>query len=140
MKKPLLLLSILACLFFVNCSEDDSDDFLSPLVGTWETTSLTSSGCNDPQENGTLTCTGAPCFELTINSNGTYSFQDNTEDPVTTETGTIEVTATTFSACETGETDCSADPYTIDGDELTVMFQEDDSPGCTFTVVFNRST
>lgn len=138
MKKTLLLLLVSSSLFLVNCNDDD-DDFLGPLVGDWEAFTISTTGCTDQQQNGTLTCTGLPCFELTINSNGTYSFQDNTEDPVETETGTVEVSETTFTACPTGESGCEPDSYTLVGDVFTVMFEEDDSPGCTFTVAFNRA-
>lgn len=122
-------------LLFLGCS-DDEEDFLTPLVGTWETSLITTSGCSDPGDNGTLTCTGGPCIEVTINSNGTYSFQNNIDQ--TSETGTVTVTATTINLCETGATDCEGETYSLAGNTLTISFTEDDSPGCLFTIVFTK--
>ena len=122
-------------MFFLSCS-DDEKDFLTPLVGTWETSLITTSGCTDPDENGTLTCQGGPCLSVTINSNGTYTLQNNIDQ--TSEAGTVTVTATSITICETGDTGCEADPYSLVGNTLTLTFTEDDSPGCLFTIVFTK--
>ena len=125
----------ISILLFLGCS-DDEEDFLTPLVGTWETSLITTSGCSDPSDNGTLTCTGGPCIEVTINSNGTYSFQNYIDQ--TSETGTVTVTATTINLCETGATDCEGETYSLAGNTLTISFTEDDSPGCLFTIIFTK--
>lgn len=122
-------------ILFLGCSNDE-EDFLTPLVGTWETALITTSGCSNPNDNGTLTCTGGPCIEVTINSNGTYTLQDNIEQ--NSEAGTVTVTATTITLCETGATDCEAETYSLSGDKLTFTFTEDDSPGCLITIVFTK--
>ena len=122
-------------ILFLGCSNDE-EDFLTPLVGSWETFVITSTGCVDPDENVTLTCSGGPCIEVTINSNGTYTLQDNIEQ--TSEAGTVTVTASTITLCETGATDCEAETYSLSGDKLTLTFTEDDSPGCLFTIVFTK--
>lgn len=124
-------------LLFLGCSKDD-EDFLTPLVGSWETYSIVSSGCNDPDENGTFTCSGGPCIAVTINSNSTYILQFNLDNPPFTETGTVTVTASTITLCETGATDCSAESYTLSGDTFVISFTDDDSPGCTFSATFTR--
>ena len=99
---------------------------------------MVSTGCLDPDENVTVTCTGGPCIEVTINSNSTYSLQINLDNPPNTETGTATVTASTITFCETGATDCDPLNYTLSGDTLTITFTEDDSPGCLFTMVFTK--
>jgi hypothetical protein len=135
MRKFKLLLLGLSMAVFVNCGGDDENEFLAPLAGTWNISKLTSSGCNDSAEDGELTCTGTSCFVLTINSNGTYTLVDNTEQPATTDSGTIDATATTVTLCETGDTDCTPDSYTIVDGNLSVKFSDEDSPGCEFTAV-----
>ncbi len=122
-------------MLFLGCSNDD-EDFLTPLVGTWESSLITTSGCTDPADNGTLTCTGGPCFVVNINSNSTYTLQNNVEQ--TSEAGTVTVTATTINLCETGATHCEAETYSLSGDTLTITFTEDDSPGCLFTIVLTK--
>lgn len=109
---------------------------MTPLVGTWETYSMVQSECTDPDEEGTLTCTGGPCFELAINSNGTYVLTDNIDQ--STETGTVSVDATTITICETGETDCSAESYTLSGNTLVIIAADDDVSGCTLTINFQK--
>ena len=122
-------------LLFLGCSNDD-EDFLTPLVGTWETSTFTTSGCNDPLDNETINCTGAPCISVTINSNSTYTLQNNLDQ--SSDAGTVTVTATTITLCETGATDCEAETYSLSGDKLTVTFTEDTSPGCLFTIVLTK--
>ena len=133
-KLTTLFLGLFIILFF-GCSNDE-EDFLTPLVGTWETSEISTSGCTDPNDNETLTCTGLPCMVVSINSNGTYTFQNNLEQ--TSEAGTVTVTASTINLCETGATDCEAETYSLSGDKLTITFTEDDSPGCLFTIVFTK--
>jgi hypothetical protein len=125
----------LCVLLFLGCS-DDEEDFLTPLVGTWETSEMVTSGCTDPDENGSLTCTGGPCLSVTINSNSTYTLENNIDQ--SSEAGTVTITATTINLCETGSTDCEAETYSLSGDKLTITFTEDDSPGCLFTIVFTK--
>ena len=127
----------LCLILFIGCNKNE-EDFLTPLVGTWETFVIASTGCDNPDDNGTLTCTGGPCFEVSINSNGTYILQDNTDLPIYTETGTVTVTASSITLCETGATDCSPETYTLSGDTLVIIFTDDDSPGCTFTATFSK--
>jgi hypothetical protein len=129
------LLLGLCIVLFIGCSKDE-EDFLTPLVGTWETSEIITTGCSDPADNGSLSCTGGPCFVVTINSNSTYTLQNNVDQ--TSEAGTVSVTATTINLCETGDTGCEAQNYSLSGDKLTITFTEDDSPGCLFTIVFTK--
>jgi hypothetical protein len=126
----------LCVLLFLGCS-DDEEDFLTPLVGTWETYEMAISGCTDPLDDQIYTCQGGPCMSVTINSNSTYTLQNNLDQ--SSEAGTITVTATTINLCETGSTDCEAEVYSLSGDKLTITFTEDDSPGCLFTIVFTKT-
>ena len=137
MTKLTTLVLGLCVVLFIGCNKNE-EDFLTPLVGTWETFSISSTGCDDPDSNGTLTCTGGPCFVVAINSNGTYNLQDNTVLPVQTETGTVTVTANSITLCETGATDCSPEIYTLTGDTLVIIFTDDDDPGCIFTAPFSK--
>jgi hypothetical protein len=126
-------------LLFLGCS-DDEEDFLTPLVGSWETYAMTLSGCTDPGDNGSFICEEGPgflpCLAVTINSNSTYNLQFNLDDPPSTETGTATVTANTITFCETGSTDCDPLSYVLTGDALTITFTEDD--GCLYTLVFTK--
>lgn len=126
----------LSLLLIISCSKDDEPDYLTPLVGTWETYSLVFSECTDPDDNATGTCTGAPCFEIAINSNGTYVFTDNITQEG--ETGTITADATMITLCETGETDCDTSSYTLSGSTLVVIVDDDEDSGCTLTINFQK--
>lgn len=140
MKKKLYFLLLLATpLFLINCGDDDGDgDFNAQFVGQWEATSVTSTGCDNSEENGTLTCSPF-CFQVEFNDDRTYSLTDGTGDPVVDESGTFEATATTLNLCSDGT--CDSDPATyafIDDDTVAVTFTDDDSPGCQFTATFTR--
>jgi hypothetical protein len=132
MKRTGFFLLGLSLLLIISCSKDDEPDYLTPLVGTWEAFSQVFSECTDPDEEGTLTCTGGPCFEVAINSNGTYVLTNNITQ--SSETGTVSVDATTITICETGDTDCSGDIYTLSGNTLVVIVADDEDTGCTITI------
>ena len=136
MKRTGFFLLGLSLLLTISCNNDDEPDYLTPLVGNWETFSLATTGCNDPNDNVGFNCTGdIPCLELAINSNGTYVLTENITQ--SSETGTVTADATTITLCATGETDCTGETYTLSGSTLIVIATDDDD-GCTMTINLNK--
>jgi len=142
MKNLLTMLLGVSLLFFVSCGDDD-EDFLAPMVGTWDTFSIVTSGCTVVDENGTSTCVDdknlpVACVTITIKSDGTYTLIDNLEDPAETQSGMVTVTATMITICETGIDDCEPDLYVLTGDTFSVTFTDEDSSGCLFAATFTK--
>lgn len=114
-------------------------DLLAPAIGTWTMTSMTRANCNDSGQNGSDNCI-TDCPTLTISSDCTYAFSEDGSS--NTETGYIVVSETLVMLCPDGE-DCDfmndADSYTLDGNILTVMTDDDsDFPGCDVTYVLTK--
>lgn len=61
-----LLISLAFPLVFSSCKDDESKG--ASLVGTWEETSYVSSGCVDPTDNESFTCTSA-CERIVVTEN-----------------------------------------------------------------------
>lgn len=137
MKTYLNFIFILSILFLYSCGSEE-EDFLSPLVGTWESSTVIATNCTDSDENGTLTCTNTYCIRVTINSDGTYTLNNNLDDPSTSESGNITVTSSNLTLCASNSVNCDddSDPYSLSGGELSVGFTDEDSPGCNFTANF----
>ncbi|WP_420318451.1 hypothetical protein [Ekhidna sp.] len=142
MKKILnLVLALVITLTSSSCGDDDEGpDFITPFVGTWQANSLTATGCNNSEDNGTFTCDPEPyCLQITIESDGSYTLMEAGSQ--TTETGSISATATRLNICENGS-DCDDAQYSFNGsNSFTVIITDDadsDTPGCTNTLTFTK--
>jgi hypothetical protein len=139
MNKIKLLALIVFPLLLANCDEKDLPGPLDLLAGTWEASSIVTTGCDDTSQNGTLECDPF-CLSITIKSDGTYTLIDGLEDPVSTESGVISATVDKLTICATGE-DCSSDPpasYSLNGSSLVVTFTDQDLPGCQLKATFSK--
>ncbi|WP_420577816.1 hypothetical protein [Ekhidna sp.] len=138
--KLYFLLLLTAPLFLINCGDDDDDNgYLSALVGTWESTSITVSNCPSADDNGTITCDPF-CINIEINADGTYTLQQANPETqqIETENGTLTVTVSTIHLCEDGDSCDDNDPanYVKNSDtQLTVTFFSDE---CQNTAVFTK--
>ncbi len=146
MKKLLTAFACLSLVFLWSCSEEDEggngDDYLADLVGEWMITLQTNTGCDNSMYDGILDMDNSSSLHVTINANSTYSISQCGEID---ETGDIlEVTATTITLCETGDTDCEPEMYSLNGNTLTVTPSDPDDSGdlagcnVTFTLEKNR--
>lgn len=139
--RAFLSLSFIALLLCLASCGSEEEEFLTPLVGTWESSTVTAANCTDPDENGTTTCSNTYCIRVTINSDGTYTLNNNLDDPPSTESGNITATSSTISMCESGNSNCGdadTNTYSLSGGKLSVTFTDDDSPGCNFTATFDK--
>ncbi|WP_424961230.1 hypothetical protein [Ekhidna sp.] len=132
MKKIILLLSVVALIWVMGCKDDDESD---SFVGTWVAQTLTVSGCDDPNRNGTsnLQCSDA-CYRLTLQGNGDFSYQQG----FTVQSG-FWVLDGKLKLCsdEEGETVC--DEYMADLAQSSLILTTDStSAGCVSTYVFLR--
>ncbi|WP_370086495.1 hypothetical protein [Ekhidna sp.] len=123
-----------------SCGDDDggSADYIAQFVGTWQSSIITSTGCSNPDENGTLNC-DPYCFQITIESDGSYTLIDAIDQ--TTETGTLTATESRFTLCTSGNTNCQEgeDGYSFsNATTFTATFTDDESPGCVFSATFNK--
>lgn len=137
--KIYFLLLLTTPLFLINCGSDDGDaDYISQFVGTWQSSSVVSTGCTNSEDNGTLTCTPF-CYQAVFTAQGTYSLIDGTSGQGINESGTFKATGTTLTLCEDGT--CDDDPATYEftnDNTVVVTFTDDDSPGCQFAATFNK--
>ncbi|MEL6389047.1 MAG: hypothetical protein AAFQ02_02730 [Bacteroidota bacterium] len=139
---------ILLC---TSCSSDD-DDGLN-IDGTYQITSLSTTGCNDPEENFTANLDSDGCFTLDsetacmttremIFNNGTFeytyvilieagnvSFSDRTAG-----TGTYTIDGSTVTVCEIN--DCSTASVTNNGNTISLSITEDD--GCVARITAEK--
>ena len=134
MKKVFILFSVVASVVFTSCSKDDDKQITpeSELVGSWRFTADLS-GENDEQRSEATGCNAQNL--LIFKSNQTFEYveydsvdQDDTNcklSELEKETGVWTISSDgvidfTFD----GEDDSSASEYAINGDELTLGFQD----------------
>lgn len=134
-----ILGALIVPLLLLSCDEDSVPGPLDLLAGSWEASSIVTSGCDDTTQDGTLECDPF-CLRITINSDGTYTLTDGLESPPSTESGVITATLDKISLCAKGE-ECSGaspDSYTLNGSNLVVTFSDDDLPGCELKASFEK--
>ncbi len=139
MNKLKLLGALIVPLLLSSCDEDSLPGPLDLLAGTWEATSIVTTGCNDASQNGTLDCDPF-CLSITINSDGSYTLTDGLESPPSTESGVITATLDKISLCAKGD-ECSANTpagYSLNGSSLVVTFTDEDLPGCELKASFSK--
>jgi hypothetical protein len=125
MKKAILQFSYVAvvCLCIISCKDDPAPP---SIVGTWTETSYVVSGCDDPTENESETCTSScdviVITDTTISSDGDTQTYTKTGTTITVVYGSISVTAS----------------YTVTETTL-VLTQDDDFGGCKYVSTFKRS-
>lgn len=137
MKRYILSLAALVVLttLFSGCKKDTVEP-KDGIIGVWSSSNIVISGCEDEADNGTITC-DLSCISLRINENETYVKVDSREeDNVITSEGTVTVSGSDLIFCETNS-GCTRQPFTLDGDNLTVSFSDDD--GCSTTETYFRS-
>ena len=141
--KNLLLFTLLGALLLTSCGGDDS------ISGTWVVTSLSSTSCDDPEENqsssafSTTACTATSIDECLYIS---YTFTETTLATVTsfafqgmvsteTDSGTYTTDGDQITICDAG--DCDTATYTIDGDTMTITGTDPDD-GCVTRITAVR--
>lgn len=127
MKKSILQLSLFAIVFL--CVLSCKDDPTPPsLVGTWTETSSVASGCDDPSDNESVTCTtGCEVIVIsatTITSDGDSQSYTKTATTISVTDGPISYTVA----------------YTVT--ETTLVITQEGSAltdGCKYVTTYKRS-
>lgn len=127
------IFALLLCSVIVfSCDPDDDTNPLDELIGTWDLTNISITGCNDPlnnsvdgqpigciNEDGIQICAVA---EITFDENGTFTQRS---------TATFTLLATGISQT-VNQLDTST--FTINGNEITIC-SDGDCETATFSVV-----
>ncbi len=107
-------------LAFTSCKDDENAG--SSLIGTWEEVSFVSSGCVDPADNETFSCTSS-CERIVVTENTvkfdndpviSYSINGN-QITLTETSGSISITITVM--------------YEVNGNTLIITQQDSASDG-----------
>jgi hypothetical protein len=128
-KSTYLIILIASLVFlFEGCKKDDDPTPAEQLVGSWKEVSFASTGCTDPNENESETCT-TNC-ETLVASGSTLTFPGEPPYAYTANGNTLTVTAggQTFTAT-----------IAISGSTLTFTIQ--DSPadgGCKNVITYSK--
>ncbi len=117
-------------LAFSSCKDDENEG--ASLVGTWEETSYTSSGCIDPADNETYTCTSS-CERIVVT--GSTITIDN-EPPINY---TVNGNQITLSQTFGSATITFTVTFVLTDTTLTITQQDDASDGgCKNVSVYKR--
>lgn len=113
----LSLVGIACLLMVVAC--DKKDDPSNPLIGTWKFASQVRSGCTDPLDNGSETCTLTldECGYLVLTAT-TYTYYPPTGTG-SSESGTYVTSGSTLTSTPTGGVANDPLTYTVSGGTLT---------------------
>jgi hypothetical protein len=138
MKRLKVHLSLLSMILFLySCDDDGNNNKLNKLVGTWASTYVEFSNCDDPTDDIQVIdgmCGTVPCLVLAINSDGIYSVVINFDVIPETEAGTITISGNTIEICEGGGVDCQTFSYSVDGNTLTMVSSDD----CDLDLIFDK--
>lgn len=128
----ILSITLVCVITLLACDPNDDENPMDQLVGTWDVTSVSITGCSDPQDNspngediiGCFTDSGFEfCRELsitfTVDGNMVWNFRSS---------GTNLATDQTFTEDET-----ETSTFSVDGDRVTICTDGDCGNG-TFTV------
>ena len=147
MKKVLFLLVLGFTTVFVGCGSDDDE---SSIVGAWEITQFTTTGCDNSDDNISLDFSDGNCFEedgfelcveieFEFKADGTMKVKMTSvifgTQTTETENYNYNVSGNSITVCENNN-ECSTETFTLNGDTLTFKFSDVD--GCTVTLTAKR--
>lgn len=125
------LLIVIIPVSFFSCKDDD-ENLGAALIGTWEEKSFVSSGCIDPDENETFTCTSS-CERIVV-TNNTIKIDNDPAIPYTINGNKLTITESSG-----GITISITVTFEISGNTLTITQQDDASDGgCKNVSVYTR--
>lgn len=131
----LLLISIFCQLVLSSCNDNDNDK-VNPIVGTWTLTSSTQVDCDNPDNEGTetYTCTSTDCQKVTFTTDGKYTDEEIVGGVTETQNGTYTLSGNQIITCDATD-DCGVVTYTVSGDTLTITLRD---AGCDQTLVLKK--
>ncbi|MBL7851260.1 MAG: lipocalin family protein [Cyclobacteriaceae bacterium] len=133
-----LTCAILVLFIVTGCSKKD-DPATPSIVGTWVTTSATTSACEDPNDNGTEICASScNVYEYKADGTGTIT---NSSGTLATFTYSVSGTTLTTTVTYAGGGAPASGTYqiTVTATTLTRVYEDAASGGlCTFTWTYAR--
>ena len=125
-----LLILLIAPLLLMNCKEDE----VNAHVGTWIGTTMVATGCTLDEDNFSdeLACDENSCYRLTVNEDGTFSYQEG----LRTNSGTWSNSKNVLSLCtlDDGEEECIE--YNTNIFTKLSLSLLDEETGCTVATTF----
>lgn len=139
---------LMALLVFGACKKKEDDTPTPDLVGTWKVNYVKSSNCDTIEDNTILDLTTSDCIEFfgfetcfdisyEFKADGAFNSSVITEINILgqvqteteTTTGTWSVEGNTLTICESNSS-CVDAQYTLSGNNLTFMINDDPDDGC----------
>ncbi len=122
-----ILLIVLMPLVFAGCKKDDDPSPNASLVNSWTEVSYVASGCTDPTENESTTCTTG-CETLVISATTINFFGISLPYTVSGNTISIDILG-----------DIEKVTYVITGTTLVVTAQESEADGnCKYVSTYKK--
>ncbi len=126
--KSVIFVLILVSAAVWSCTKEENENPKDALQGTWSSTKVETTGCEDEADNGVAECP-LSCITFTVNQEN-YTKENVIEpDNPQTESGTISVAEGEMILC-TSETNCRRLNYELNDGKLTVTYSDDE--GCNF--------
>ncbi len=118
----------------MNCKEDDDAGDL--YIGNWLGSKIEATGCNSDGDNFSTNpvCDANSCYSLSINSDGTFSYQQGLD----TIAGTWSLSGSELSLCVDEEDELVCVVYQTTLGEVLTLSLTSESSGCTNTITFGR--
>ena len=147
MKNILLFLFVSSTFLITSCGSDSVEE---SIIGKWEISSFSATGCDDASDNVSFNFNDGNCFdqsgqefcleiEFEFKSDGSMIQKTTTMFLGTQDSETVNynysVDGNNITVCETA-TDCSTQSFTINGNTLSFGFQ--DSDNCNVTISAKR--
>jgi hypothetical protein len=141
MKKNKWINLVMVLLLFASfsCDDDDDDDQKSNLLGFWSLSKITTTNCDDPDDNMStaITCDDLLCIEIEFLNNDKvivnyvlFGEQDYFE-------GTYEETGSTITLCDDDDTGCETFTFSLQNKKL-ILTQKDGEDGCDSVQEFTK--
>lgn len=122
------------------CDKEEDNSPTNALAGTWVISSGAATGCNDPNDNDTVTftCDEKNCTRFTFTEDGkVISSGIKNGDKFEVLESTYQVKSNNvIEWCEGSS--CEELNFQISGNTLTISSIEDDDAGCSYTNKFIR--
>ena len=139
LKSVVVIFSII--LLTASCNDDKESSPSNPIVGTWVLETITMSGCDDDDENGSysLGCTATTCSKVTTTKDGKFSTSTTLGGVTVNDNGTYSVTGNSLAICVDNGTDCSTTEFLLSSNNNNLTMKEtDDETGCLTIAVYKR--
>lgn len=130
---------MLTTLFSCNKKELEEDNQF--ILGTWEASFETRSGCTDTgmDSQGEITCTETDCIRYTFEEGGVYFANITMDGETFGEQGTFTLDVDKISFCieDEGEVTCNGGSYEVNSIGLNFTITDEDS-GCLIRWDFEK--